>query len=276
MESSAPPRRHVLRWVVVGVLGTLSIVLGGAVLLFTTREDPDAKDVDDAVEEYRATSVPTSVDALDRPAAGVYRAEGTGREDLSFPPLSQEDGETLPITVEHLAEGCWRLTVDFNEAHWQQWDYCTRAGRVVEQAGTTFQRWDLGATTIESLAEFVCEPPNLVFDPTAVVDDSWSGSCTGTNSAIEGSTVTAGPTTYLGPEVLEIDGEPVDVQHYRQALSVTGAQEGTNDVDAWYDATNGLPVRMERATEVATDSPVGAITYQEAGEWQLTSLRPVG
>lgn len=248
--------------------------MGGAVVLFVTREDPDAKDVDEAVEEYRATSAATTVSSAARPAAGVYLAEGSGTEELSFPPLDQEDGPRLPLTVEHLADGCWRWTIDFNEAHSQSWDYCADAGRILEQGGETFQRWDLGATTIESVAEFRCEPPNVVSDIDAQPGAVEVGSCTGTNSAIEGATVTEGPTTYVGPDELEIGGEMVPVRRYRQDLVISGAQVGTNRVDYWLDES-GLTVRMERVVSVATDSPVGDITYEEAGEWQLTSLEPV-
>jgi hypothetical protein len=31
---------------------------------------------------------------------------------------------------------------------------------------------------------------------------------------------------------------------------------------------------MTRDVEVETDSPVGAITYTESGEWELTALTP--
>jgi hypothetical protein len=268
------PRHHRLRWTLLALVGAAVVAAGVVVLLFVTREDPDAKDVEEAVDEYRATSASTSISGVVRPAAGVYVAEGSGREELSFPPLDQEDGASIPVTVEHLADGCWRWTVDFNEAHSQSWDYCEDGGRILESGGRTYQRWDLGATTIESIADFTCEPPNLVFDPAAQPGDTWEGGCTGTNSAIEGSTLTAGPTTYVGPDELELGGTPVKVHHYRQDLTISGAQVGTNRVHYWLDDT-GLAVRMEREVAVATDSPVGSITYDEVGEWQLTSLEPV-
>ena len=34
-----------------------------------------------------------------RPPDGVYVMEGEGSEAISFPPVSQEDGETMPATV---------------------------------------------------------------------------------------------------------------------------------------------------------------------------------
>jgi hypothetical protein len=66
----------------------------------------------------------------------------------------------------------------------------------------------------------------------------------------------------------------VDVHHYRQERTLTGAQEGVDLVDIWLAAESGLPVRMGRDVEVETDSPVGAITYTESGQWELTALTP--
>jgi hypothetical protein len=266
---------HRRRWVIGGLMLLLAIVAGGVVGLFLLREDPGAKDVTEAVDEYRATSQPTTPGIAGAPNPGVYLAAGQGHEELSFPPVAQDDGATMPLTVEPTTDGCWTVTVDFNEAHWQSWEHCATGGEVFEQGGQTFQRWDLGATTVENLADFGCEPPILTIAPAARPGESWQQSCTGTNSSLAGTTTSAGPYTFVGLDELEIDGRIVAARHYRQERDITGAQEGSNDVDWWFTVDEGLPVRMERTIEVATASPFGDITYEESGEWQLTALEPV-
>jgi hypothetical protein len=267
-----PSPHHRLRWLLVGLAVTVVLGVAALVGLFLLREDPGAKDVDQAIDEFRSTSA-TAGSGGPRPAAGVYRSSAEGDAELSFPPIDQVDGDVVPLTLEHLADGCWRITVDFNEWHSQSWDHCVVDGRILERGGQTVQRWDVGAATLDNTSTFTCDPPIVLVDPTATPGASWPQSCAGTNSAIAGTTTSAGPYTYVGPDELEIGGQPVEVHHYVQERAITGSQEGRNIVDYWF-AEDGLPVRMERTVDVATDSPVGAITYRESGWWELTSLEP--
>ena len=270
------------RWVVpvAVVAGVLVVAVGVLGVLFLTREDPGAKSVDEAVEDLRtratgsAGATPPEVVA---PPSGVYSAEGEGDEALSLPGISQTDGEVIPVTVEPVdEEGCWRFRVDYNEAHWQDWRFCDVDGVVVERGGTTFQRWDFGALVVENSTTFTCEPPALIDDPAAEPGDASDQSCDGTSDQVEGLATSAGPVTFLGVEDLEVGGSTVTTRHVRQARTLSGAQTGTTTNDTWFDVETGLPVRMERSADIASDSPVGTVSYTESGWWQLTDLAPVG
>ena len=119
------------------VAGLVVIAVGVLVVLFITREDPGARSIDEAVEEFRSDTdgggtSPGDGAAAGGPPAGVYLLEGSGTESLSFPPLSQSDGETMPMTVGATDGGCWTVRIDYNEAHWQDWNLCRDGDSVIE------------------------------------------------------------------------------------------------------------------------------------------------
>jgi hypothetical protein len=273
-----PPRRSPRwRWIVAAVATIVIVGVGVVVALFVVREDPAAKPVGEAIDEFRQENqVPAPTSDILRPEAGVYEATGDGREAISFPPVSQNDGTTMPVTVQHEPDGCWTLEIDYNEAHWQTWNYCPgdATGRVVERGGQTYQRWDLGAASVENTSTFVCDPPSVVFAPDDAAGATWQQSCEGTNTQTSGSTTSAGPYTFAGDELLLIGGEEVSTRHYRQVRAISGSQIGSQTAEIWIAIETGLPVRSTRSIQIDSSSPVGTITYTENGSWQLTSLRP--
>jgi hypothetical protein len=275
MDASPPHRHHPLRWVLVGVSVLVLGAAAGVGLLFTLRDRPDEQSVDDAVEEFRGDEGTAQVPGSDRPEAGVYSAEGDGSSALGLLGLTQSDGPSIPITVVHEDDGCWSLEMALNEAHRQVNRLCRlEDGSIVEPTSETEQEWDLGATTQDNHTTFSCDEPATVDDPDAEPGDRWPLRCTGTNSGVPGETISEGPTTFVGEEVLEVDGDLVTTRHLRQQRTITGSQEGDQVIDHWYAADTGLLVREERRSEVASDSPVGSISYAEEGWWQLTSLSP--
>jgi hypothetical protein len=267
-------RRVRWRWVIAGVGAAVVVLIGTAVVLFAVRERPGAKPVGEAVEEFRATTVPEGSGRGVGPTPGVYRADGEGSASLSLPPTSQRDGAPMPVTVETIDEGCWRVRIDYNEAHWQNWNYCIEGDVVIERGGATHQRWDFGPLTVENLSEFTCDPPPVVVDPDAGEGTSWQHSCTGFNSEIAGTTDSRGPHTFVGREQLVVGGDLVVARRYRHERAVSGAQQGRTTFDVWFEVESHLPVRMERQIRLDSDSPVGAITYTEEGWWQLAALNP--
>jgi hypothetical protein len=261
------------------VLVALAALAGGGLavllVLFLTRDEPGEQSVDEAVEEFRGEEGEDGGDSLDRPAAGVYAAEGEGEAALSPLGISQQDGPDVPITVRHEPEGCWSLEISLNEDHRQINHLCPDAdGRLVEAHSETEQRWDLGAMSLDNVTEFVCDPPAVVVDPSAQPGDAWEQRCEGTSTGVSGATTSAGPYRFEGEEDLEVADVTVTTRRYRQERTITGSQDGTQVVHHWYDAASGLLVREERSSEVGSDSPVGTITYTEEGWWQLTSLEP--
>jgi hypothetical protein len=245
-------------------------------VLFAIRADPGAKPLTEAVDEFRQSAQGEGPSRSSRPDPGVYTAIGEGRAELSFPPLSQDDGPEMPVTVQHAGDACWFVRVDYNQAHWQTWEYCAgdASSEVEERGGETRQRWDLGATQIENTSTFTCDPASSMIDLTAQPGTTWQQACTGTNTQSSGTTTSTGPYTFVGQESLAIGTELAITLHYRQVRAISGSQSGEQTVDFWFVTETGLPVRMERTTRVESSSPVGQITYTEDGWWQIQSLQP--
>jgi len=264
-------RRH---WVLLGlaVLGVL--VVGAVVSTVLSFDTPGPASVDDAVDRFREDGGDDGPDRPGgRPPEGVYLYEGTGEAALSFPPLTQQDGAELPATVTHQPRGCWTTRVEFNAEHWQEWTYCRVGDGMVETRGRSGQAWDLGVSRAGNVSTFLCRPPNPVLMPDAEPGDEVQQSCSGTNSAVDGRTTSRGPSTFVGEEMLVVDGTEVTALHLSNERVLTGGQEGDERTDTWFRA-DGLLVRYERDIEVRTASPVGAITYTEAGYFELTDLHP--
>lgn len=274
--TSHPHRR---RWLVVAAVavGIVVLVVGGFVALFVVREDPGAKPLGEAIDEFRDTASTSTPSVLvRRPTAGVYSATGEGHEALSFPPLSQTDGDLMPVTVTYTSDTCWTFAIDYNVAHSQSWDYCPGdvADTIAEQGSRTEQRWDVGAMTISNSTTFTCDPPALLLAADAAPGQTWDQSCGGTNSEIPGTTRSVGPYRFVGVETVVIDGTEVTAHRYSQTRQLSGAQTGQQTTEIWVEVATGLPLRAERTVRVDSSSPVGDITYTEEGWWQLQSRAP--
>jgi hypothetical protein len=267
-----PPHRR-RRWpfVVAGLV--VALVAGVVVLLIVSQDRARPVSVDEARDRLGTAATDDGDGQL--PAEGVYRYEGTGSESLSVPPLSQDQGPSMPATVEHLADGCWSFRVDYSTNHWQTWDYCPKADGLHERGGSTWQRWMVGATALTNLTSFEC-PRSLVLPTEREVGQRWSASCEGTNELVDGTSFSAGSTEFVGDETLAVGKEQVAVAHFRSERAMSGSQEGTDRADWWFAVDTGLLVRNRRAIEVRTDTPVGTSTYRESGEFRLASLEPVG
>ena len=262
-------------WVLVGAAVLVLAGIAAFVFLFLSREDPGARPIGEAVEEFRTDPTDDDISEELRPPSGVYTLTGEGSESISFPPVSQADGDTMPMTITHGAGDCWTLRVDYNEAHWQDWDLCTVDGDFIEYGGHTFQRWDLGALKVENTATFVCDPPTPLAPMTAEPGDTFERTCSGTNDQVPGGTTTTGTLTVLEPTTIDVGGEQIEAQGFHTEVTIAGSQTGTEDVDMWFATTTGLPVQSNRSISVDSDSPVGTITYTEVGNWKLSSTEPL-
>jgi hypothetical protein len=72
-----------------------------------------------------------------------------------------------------------------------------------------------------------------------VPGETWTQSCTGTNTSVGGTTV--------------------DAFHFVQPRTISGAQHGEENSELWF-APNGLPLRNQRHIVIDSDSPIGTIT----------------
>jgi hypothetical protein len=254
--------------------GVVVLALGGAAAVYLFREGAEPVSIPEAEKRFNEdrTAGPQPGSVL-VPAEGVYSYEGSGTDRLSVPPASQDQGPAMPGTVTHGKDGCWTFRIDYSTKHWQSWRYCSTDGRLEEQGGQTFQRWDLGFTTIDTTTTFECDPPVVTLRPAMEPDQSWRQSCSGTSTSIDGRTTSAGPMRFVGTERLTIGDKQVDAYHFRQRRNLEGAQTGSVQSEIWF-GTDGLPLRNERHTEVHSDSVVGDVVYTEDGTFTLTSLRP--
>lgn len=238
-----------------------------------TRDPAREVTVDEARERASDDTTPTGATDVERPAPGVYEYQGTGRESLSVPPLSQDQGPTIPGTVELADDGCWTLRVDFSTNHWQSWRYCRDGADLVESGGQSWQRWMIGPTAVTNLTTSTCEA-TVALPAERTEGQEWPARCTTTNEAVEGEAISSGVLRFEGEEDVDLGGTTVRVAHLVREREMSGAQEGTERTDLWVAVDTGLPVRNERRVEAATDTPVGRSTYTETGSFELAAPAP--
>jgi hypothetical protein len=266
-------RRPVLVGSVIAV-AVLALVVAGVIIIWQV-SDPGPASVGEAVDRFQqdgAVDDGGGAGEPARPPEGVYEYAGEGSERISFPPVSQQDGAVIPGTVSHQAGGCWVFRLDYNAAHWQDWRYCPADGRIADTGGRTHQAWDFGVTEVESLSVFECDPPGPLFPPD---EPGWTVEhrCTGTSDQVAGTATSAGTWRYVGPDTVTVAGDRVDVWHFRQQRTISGAQDGSQTADFWF-REDGLLLRAEREVEVRSPSPIGDVTYTESGRVALTGLEP--
>lgn len=280
-EAEADPSRRRRRRVWIGAAIALSVALAGlgtfAILLSRVSSRPVTIDEARQRADEAGQGTELSTDAVDfRPAAGIYEYRGEGTERLDRPPTNQSQGPEMPGTVTHLDDRCWRFRIDYSTNHWQSWDYCASAGGLTEHAGQFFQRLDLVVTVVETLSTFTCEPPADAIRLDQEAGDQWTQECRGASEGTTGEVVSTGPYTFVGPGVLEIGGRDVDALHYRRTRELSGGQTGTEDIEVWFDADTGLPLKNQRNITVRSDSLIGGVTYEEDGSFALVSTTPTG
>ena len=168
LEGNEVPLAHGrARWRIV-VATAVVIVLGAAgfvVIRYVFREHPGPKSLHAAVKAFQGKEpTPTSSGTLrnDLPAEGVYPLNGQGTERISFPPNSQRDGAVMPVTITYLADGCWRWHIDYNVAHWEEYDFCPRGGRLLLAGNRDSQSWDFGDIKVNNLGRFTCPSGSVV------------------------------------------------------------------------------------------------------------------
>jgi hypothetical protein len=267
------PRHRKHHRLLIALVSAALLLVGGYLAWGWLREDATPVSLEDASKRFeREHSGAAQGGAPLQPAEGVYRYRGHGSDHLSAPPLTQDHGPGMPGTVTHTTDGCWTFRIDYSSNHWEDWEYCARDGGLRERSGRTFQRWDLGVSTIDNHSTFRCESSR-----TLVADmqpgDEWLQTCSGKNDSIAGTTTSAGPMRFIGVETVRVGKERVSAYHLEQRREISGGQEGTLLAELWF-APDGLPLRERHTISVTTSSPIGSIDYQETTDFALTSLTP--
>ncbi len=209
-----------------------------------------------------------------RPAEGVYDYVGSGTERVSFPPLSQSEGPTIPGTVTMQGPSCWVLRLDYSTHHWQTFDVCTNGADAWETGGTTWQLFSIGPADVSTTSTFTCVAGTMWLPAHRVTGISTRSDCTGTSTSVKGKTLSEGPYTYLGEATLTIGGQPVPAVHFRQERSDSGAQTGSESYDIWLAEKTGMLLRFEQVIRLVSRSPIGNVTYTQSGDLHLGSLTP--
>ncbi len=269
------PRHHPVR---IALFSSLVLVIGGfgfVALRYAIREHPGPKSVSSAVNGFDGQGSRPTNGALryQPPEEGVYELKGQGKERISFPPNSQDDGTTMPASVRYI-NSCWRWHIDYNVAHWEEYDFCPSGNQLLLAGNRNSQSWDFGVAKVKNLADFSCPAGTVVLPENPAPGQRISWSCSGSNSAVPGRTVAATSARFVGSEKLQIAGAAISTIHQHQDVTLSGGQRGTVSEDWWFESRSGLPVRVERHITIYSSSPVGDITYNESGSWQMTSLRP--
>jgi hypothetical protein len=177
------------------------------------------------------------------------------------------------VTLE--GAGCWVLRLDYSTHHWQTWRYCEHGGDLWEAGGQTWQLWAVGPLDVTNLSTFTCAAGSMALPATGTVGQVWHSHCTGTNTTVAGTTVTAGPYRLVGTTTLTVGGTRVRAVHFHRLRTDTGAQRGTEQADVWLDARTGLPLELEQHLRVTTATTFGTSTYTQDGVLRLTSLSPL-
>lgn len=258
------------RLLIVALCGAVLAIAVAAVVVvaFVRRPSPTPASMSDALRRYRSSTVPERTVALD---PGVLTATGSGSNELEKPLTRQQDGASMPITVESLSNDCSRWRIDYNSSHFQSLDLCASGDGVDVVAQSSGQAWDFGVVTVSNVGVFRCDPPvKIRADETSAAPAVRT--CTGTNSAVAGEATVELTVEHLGTTTLDVDNTKRAVVRQRWTQKLSGHQTGTLRDEWWFDEANGLPLRAERNYELSTPTPLGDVRYVESGEWTLASL----
>ncbi len=268
--------RHRVVLVLVVVVGLVLAVVLYVGLSYEFRSIPGAKSVHSAVSAFRGGHATTGGGLkYPPPAQGVYELNGQGSEHISFPPNSQHDGSVMPASVTYLPGGCWRWHLDYNVAHWEEYDFCPSATHLTQPANRNSQSWDFGTLSITNVATFSCPAGAVVLPESPNAGNGAEWTCEGTSTAVQGTTTAHVVMRVIGTAPFAVGKhQKVPAVDEVQTTTLTGAQTGTVVESWWFSAMSGLPVRVDRQIRIATASPLGQITYTESGSWRMTSLTP--
>jgi hypothetical protein len=269
--TASPGRRRLWPWVV----GAVLLVLGlGAVTIWLTTNRARPVSMQEAQQGLGSEGGSTAGATTGRPVPGVYRYTGSGSERLTLPPLSQPEGPTMPGTVTLQGGNCWTFRIDYSSHHWQTWNYCLHQGDMWETGGKSWQLWSIGPLGVTNLSTFTCAAGTMALPVARTAGQVWQSSCTGKNSSVGGSTLSAGPYRFLGSVTMHIGRTSVRAAHFLRLRTESGAQNGTERTEAYFDEDSGLVLRLQQDIVVSGRTPFGTSTFTQVGTFTLASLTP--
>ena len=209
------------------------------------------------------------------PAQGIYSYRGSGTETISVPPKSQSEGPELPGTVVDKPGGCFEFRLDYSNAHWQSWTYCTRSGNLVTSSKAGYYLWNFVVFKVDDTSTYTCHPGTRTVPAAVVIGTQSQVTCTGSNDHLStGPVQMIGTSRVLATSTLSVGGARVPAVLIREDVGFAGGQKGSNRADTWYSVVTGLPLRGIWSTVVSTPSPVGVSTLSAHGQFVLSSTVP--
>lgn len=215
--------------------------------------------------------------ALLVPPQGTYTYNGSGTETSVMGTTQQ--GPEIPATVKHTVNNCWEIKIHYHSERWDQGTYCAGTdGSLARHNSVSEILIEISFYSQTVTVTTTCDPPLIMVQPNMAPGTVFDHSCTIENSALSGTATSAGPTTFIGEETLDIGGAKVQAYRMEQKRTVTGAQTGSSTETWWFAKDNGMPLANERQTEFTSKLPFGlpgSTSTTEQGSFKLTSLQPV-
>lgn len=196
-----------------------------------------------------------------RPESGVYRYRTSGYERVDrFGVERAYPAET--VRVISWRGGCrWRETVPIFTQHVETYDFCATGADADDFASSTSLTYFL----VPGVQRFACAPTGRRLLTGLAPGTSRGWRC------VEGTSVSANTTVYVGPETVQTGAGPVATRHLRLLTALSGQSQGGAVRDLWL-APNGLVVKEEREVALRVRSGfVGLLTYEERASFLLTA-----
>jgi hypothetical protein len=195
-----------------------------------------------------------------RPRAGVYRYRTSGHERVDrYGIVRAYPAET--VRVISWRGGCrWRETVPIFTQHTETYDFCADGSDAADFAYATRLTYFL----VPGSQRFACAPTGrrlLAGQPPGTAR-RWR--------CVQGTSVSANTTIYVGPETVHTPTGPVATRHLRLITALSGRSTGGAVRELWLDP-DGLVVKEDRQVNLRVRSGfVGVLTYEEQASFLLS------
>jgi hypothetical protein len=189
----------------------------------------------------------------------VYRYRTSGYERVDrFGIERAYPAETVRVVT--WRGGCrWRETVPIFTQHVETYDFCAGGADAEDFAYSTSLTYFL----VPGTQRFACAPVGRRLLAGQRPGGSRSWRC------VEGPSVSANTTVYVGRETVQTPAGPVATRHVRLLTALSGRSTGGAVRDLWLDP-DGLVVKEEREVSLRVRSGfVGLLTYDERASFLL-------
>ncbi len=150
------------------------------------------------------------------------------------------------------------------EERWDESEHCLEGGGVSIKRFSTFHSFF--QRSIQQ--DYPCPAGQMVYPADPVPGKRWSITCAGD----AGKVVMA--ANIVGPEDLSIGGKTVRTTRIHYDATLTGANRGRQIQDRWFHPESGMNVRIDTEIRTESDSPFGAVNYEEKYSITAASLTP--